>query len=144
MPISAGAIDAVLGGYAAEPRIATVGSHSALDIADGAAAEGFRTLVIAQAGRERTYAQYFRARRDASGRLLRGCVDEVWTLANFREIAGASIRGRLHERSALLVPNRALSSYVPLEAIEEELDVPIVGARSLLRIEERSERENYY
>jgi 5-formaminoimidazole-4-carboxamide-1-(beta)-D-ribofuranosyl 5'-monophosphate synthetase len=44
----------------------------------------------------------------------------------------------------LLVPNRALSSYVPLDAIEERLEVPIVGSRAMLRIEERSERENYY
>ncbi len=42
------------------------------------------------------------------------------------------------------MPNRALSSYVPLDVIENELRVPIVGSRHLLRIEERTERENYY
>ena len=51
---------------------------------------------------------------------------------------------RLRRRSVLLVPNRALSSYVPIPAIEDDLKVPIVGSRALLRIEERTERENYY
>ena len=54
-------------GTATSRSIGTVGSHSALDIADGAVTEGFRTLVLAQAGREATYQRYFRARRDAAG-----------------------------------------------------------------------------
>lgn len=144
MPLAAAEIDAVLAGYTARPTVATVGSHSALDIADGAAHEGLPTLVLAEAGRERTYAQYFRSRRDGEGRLLRGCVDEVWTFPKFAALAEEPAQRRLRERSALLVPNRALSSYVPLEALEERLKVPIVGSRALLRIEERGERENYY
>jgi len=42
------------------------------------------------------------------------------------------------------VPNRAFSSYVPLDAIEERFRVPIFGSRAMLRIEERTERDNYY
>jgi 5-formaminoimidazole-4-carboxamide-1-(beta)-D-ribofuranosyl 5'-monophosphate synthetase len=33
---------------------------------------------------------------------------------------------------------------VPLETIESELRVPMIGSRAMLRIEERTERENYY
>ena len=138
------AIDRVLSGYSDAPVVAAVGSHSALDIADGAVSEGFRTLILGQQGRDRTYAQYYRARRDPSGRLLRGCVDEVWSYPKFAGLAAPAEQQRLRAASALLVPNRALSSYLPLDTIERELEVPLVGSRELLRIEERSERDNYY
>jgi 5-formaminoimidazole-4-carboxamide-1-(beta)-D-ribofuranosyl 5'-monophosphate synthetase len=134
----------LLSDYPSAPVVAAVGSHSALDIADGAVSEGFHTLVLAQKGRETTYDRYYRTRRDASGTVIRGCVDEVWTYAKFAELAHESAQERLREKGALLVPNRALSSYVPLDTIESELRVPLVGSRAMLRLEERSERENYY
>lgn len=134
----------VLSEYPKSPVVAAVGSHSALDIADGAVSEGFRTLVLAAAGREATYSRYYRARRDPAGKVLRGVVDDVWTFAKFDELARESAQERLRGAGALIVPNRALSSYVPLDVIESDLRVPIVGSRSMLRLEERSERENYY
>ena len=137
-------VERVLAAYAPTPAVGVVGSHSALDVADGAAGEGFRTVVLAQAGREATYARYYRAHRAPDGRLVRGCVDDVWTFPAFADLAAPPAQERLRSASVLLVPNRALSSYVPLDRIEGELRVPIVGSRALLRIEERSERENYY
>jgi 5-formaminoimidazole-4-carboxamide-1-(beta)-D-ribofuranosyl 5'-monophosphate synthetase len=134
----------LLADYPKPPVVASVGSHSALDIADGAVTEGFRTLVLAQTGREATYAQYYRTRRDPAGRAIRGCVDEVWTYPRFADLAKFATQERLRSVGALLVPNRALSSYVPLDTIESEFRVPLVGSRALLRIEERTERENYY
>jgi 5-formaminoimidazole-4-carboxamide-1-(beta)-D-ribofuranosyl 5'-monophosphate synthetase len=137
-------VQRIVRGYTGALRVAAVGSHSALDIADGAAYEGLRTLVLAQAGRDATYARYFRAHRAPDGTLERGCVDEVWTFPRFAEIASAEAQERLRVANALLVPNRALSAYLPLDLLEEGLRVPLVGSRALLRIEEREERENYY
>lgn len=130
--------------YPPHPWIGAVGSHSAIDIADGAVTEGFSSLLFCERGRDETYARYFRTLRDPDGAPRRGCVDEVWTYAHFRDLAHAGEQAKMRDRGVLLVPNRALSSYVPLDTIEEELRVPIVGSRSMLRIEERSERENYY
>ncbi|HEY6238089.1 MAG TPA: DUF1297 domain-containing protein [Thermoplasmata archaeon] len=144
MPIHPDEVAAIVGTYGTEPVVAAVGSHSALDIADGASTEGFRTLVLAARGREKTYGQYFRTRRDSAGRVVRGCVDEVWTYGKFAELAEPKEQARLRAHSALLVPNRALSSYVDTAVLEDELRVPLVGSRRLLRIEERTERENYY
>lgn len=144
MPVSREEIRAVVERYPRPPVVATVGSHSALDIADGAVTEGFTSVVLAQAGREATYAQYFRTLRHPDGSRWRGCVDEVWTYPRFAGLAAPDSQETLRSRGALLVPNRALSSYVPLDVIENELRVPIVGSRRLLRIEERTERENYY
>jgi 5-formaminoimidazole-4-carboxamide-1-(beta)-D-ribofuranosyl 5'-monophosphate synthetase len=134
----------VVARYPRSPTVATVGSHSALDVADGAVTEGLPTLVLAQQGREATYARYFRTLRGPDGSRLRGCVDEVWTYPRFADLAGPEPQQRLRQRGAVLVPNRAFSSYVPLATIEEEFRVPIFGSRAMLRIEERTERENYY
>jgi 5-formaminoimidazole-4-carboxamide-1-(beta)-D-ribofuranosyl 5'-monophosphate synthetase len=137
-------IQQMVGSYPKTPVIGTVGSHSALDIADGAVTEGFRTLVLAQRGRELTYSRYYRCHRDASGRVVRGCVDDVWTYPKFADIAAPAEQERMRRAGVLLVPNRALSSYLDLDVLEREFRVPMVGSRALLRIEERSERENYY
>ncbi|MCI4361472.1 MAG: DUF1246 domain-containing protein, partial [Thermoplasmata archaeon] len=144
MPVDRGHIQEAAAAYSRAPVVGCVGSHSALDIADGAATEGLRSLVLAQGGREATYARYFRTHRDPSGQRVRGCVDDVWTFPSFADVVRPPTQQRLREGSVLLVPNRALSSYVPIAAIEDELEVPIVGSRRLLRIEERTERENYY
>jgi 5-formaminoimidazole-4-carboxamide-1-(beta)-D-ribofuranosyl 5'-monophosphate synthetase len=137
-------MQAIATGYAGSPVLGAVGSHSALDIADGASTEGFRTLVLAQRGREKTYAQYFRTRRDLEDRPTRGCVDEVWTYGKFAEIAAPAQQQRLTSHSVLIVPNRALSSYVDVGLLERDFRVPLVGSRSMLRIEERTERDSYY
>jgi 5-formaminoimidazole-4-carboxamide-1-(beta)-D-ribofuranosyl 5'-monophosphate synthetase len=144
MPIAPAEIRTLLDGYPRTPVVGTVGSHSAIDIADGAVTEGLPSLVLAQEGREATYARYFRTVHFHGGARRRGCVDDVWTFPRFAEIVAPATQERLRNHGVLLVPNRAFSSYVPLDAIENEFRVPIVGSRSLLRIEERTERENYY
>ena len=144
MPLSPDDLRALVERYPAEPVVAVVGSHSALDVADGAVAEGFPSLVLAQEGREATYARYFRTLRGPDGARRRGCVDDVWIYPKFADLLHPAAQERLRAAGALLVPNRALSSYVPLDRIESDLRVPIVGSRALLRIEERTERRNYY
>lgn len=144
MPVARAEMQAVAAKYARPPVVGSVGSHSALDISDGAVAEGFRTLVLAVRGREATYARYFRAVREGTGSVVRGCVDSTETYGTFSEAFAPEAIDRLRARSVLLVPNRALSSYVPLETIENALPLPLVGSRAMLRLEERSERENYY
>ncbi len=144
MGLARAEVVAALRDYPALPTVASVGSHSALDIADGAATEGLPTLVLAERGREATYATYFRTLRGPDGRVRRGCVDDVWTYPTFADLAAPASQERLRRTGALLVPNRALSSYVPLPTIENDLRIPLVGSRALLRIEERGERGNYY
>ncbi len=144
MPLGPDEIRGLLDSYPDRPWVGAVGSHSALDIADGARQEGFSTLVLSERGREETYSRYFAARPAAPGRSARGCVNEVWTYPRFRDLAAAAEQDRLRRRGVLFVPNRALSSYVPIPTIESEFRVPMIGSRSMLRIEERSERENYY
>jgi 5-formaminoimidazole-4-carboxamide-1-(beta)-D-ribofuranosyl 5'-monophosphate synthetase len=144
MPVERAAIDRLVAEYGKEPTVSCVASHSAIDIADGAVQEGFRTVLLAERGRDRTYAQYFRAVRGPDGGVRRGCVDEVRSYARFADAFAPPELAELRARRAVLVPNRALSSYVPLDLIENDLELPILGSRRMLRIEERGERDNYY
>ena len=57
-------------------KVGLIASHSALDVCDGAVDEGFETIAICQRGREKSYANYFRAQRDANGNIVRGIVDK--------------------------------------------------------------------
>lgn len=135
----------VIEGYDPERiRIATIGSHSALDVCDGAVEEGFRTLVVCERGREAPYARYFRARRDRDGRSVRGVVDEVLVLDRFAQATDPETVARLREENALFVPNRSLTSYCGVDAVEDAFRVPLFGSRRLLRTEDRTEDRSYY
>ncbi len=139
------AIVEVLEGY--DPSricIATIGSHSALDVCDGAVEEGFRTIAVCEEKREAPYARYFRAIRGVDGRLQRGMVDEALVLPKFKDVLSAKIQDRLRKANAIFVPNRSFTSYCDLSAIEDEFRVPLFGSRNLLRTEERDEERSYY
>lgn len=125
-------------------RIATIGSHSALDVCDGAAEEGFRTIAVCEEKREAPYARYFRAVRDADGRLVRGMVDEALVLPKFKDVLSEKIQNRLRKANVIFIPNRSFTSYCDLSAIENDFRVPLFGSRNLLRTEEREEERSYY
>ncbi len=125
-------------------RIATIGSHSALDICDGAVEEGFRTLVMCEHGREAPYTRYLKATRAKDGRLLKGVVDDAVVLDKFEHATHKKTMRALRERNAIFVPNRSLTSYCGVDAIESDFLVPLFGSRNLLRTEERTEKRSYY
>ncbi len=125
-------------------KIGAIASHSALDICDGAADEGFPTLAVCQKGREKTYDRYFRKYEDKSGRRERGVVDETWVLDKFGDVIDEENQERLIEENVLFVPNRSFTAYASLDRIENEFEIPMVGSRNLLRSEEREEEKDYY
>ena len=127
-----------------EVRIATIGSHSALDVCDGAAEEGFRTLLVCERGREAPYTRYFKATRAKDGRLIKGVVDDAIVLDKFAHATHEKTLRALRDANAIFVPNRSLTSYCGVDAVEEDFLVPLFGSRNLLRTEERTERRSYY
>ncbi len=124
--------------------VGVIGSHSALDVCDGAVEEGLHTIAVCERGRDATYSRYFRARRDASGALERGVVDEPLVFGKFSEVLTKKVQEYLRNRNTIFVPNRSFTSYCDLDAIEGEFLVPLFGSRNLLRTEERSEKKSYY
>ena len=79
-----------------EYTVAVIGSHSALDVCRGAKDEGFKTLVIVEKGRDKTYAKYYKS----IGNL--GCVDDVLS-------AGARLGCVFHGKVREVPPNRSRS-----------------------------------
>jgi len=130
--------------HADKIKVGTIGSHSGLDICDGAVEEGFKTLAVCQAGREKTYSEYFRAQRDAYGRIERGIVDETVVFKKYSEVLLPENQQKLLDEKVLFVPNRSFTSYCSIDEIEEDFRIPLVGSRNLLRSEERSEQQSYY
>ncbi len=127
----------------------SIGSHSALDVAFGARAQGLRNLVVTARGRERTYARYFaRAGEERGGFPARGCVDETLELEAFADILSPGVQEQLLARNVLFVPNRSFEVYLrerySYDRIERDMLVPFFGNRYLLRAEERDETDNQY
>lgn len=118
--------------------IGVLGSHSALDICLGAKNNGFRTLVVCQRGREKTYAQYYRSMSNS------GVVDETIILDKFTEITKPEILEKLQKKNTVFIPHRSFEVYVGFDRIEDDFLIPIFGTRSLLRAEEREAPRNQY
>ncbi len=128
--------------------IAVLGSHSALDVCRGAKDLGFKTLVIVQKGRGKTYAKYYKTSLPTEvGKSENGlgCVDEVIELDKFADILNEDIQQELIKRNAIFVPHRSFEVYInDYDAIEKKFKVPMFGNRFLLKIEERGVKPNQY
>ena len=125
--------------------LCSIGSHSALEVAAGARAQGLRNLIVTERGRNATYDRHFARRLDAPPR---GCVDATLELARFADILDEDVQVRLRAEQVVFVPNRSFEVYLhqrySYAQIEERMAVPFFGNRRLLRAEERDEPENQY
>ena len=140
--------------------ISVIGSHSALDVCRGAKDEGFRTLVIVEKGRDKTYAKYFKsARPSTSHSTLRdgpsgsdsmssgplGCVDKNLYVEKFKDIISEKIQKILKQKNCIFIPHRSFEVYInDYNAIENKFEIPVFGNKFLLRFEERTEKPNQY
>ena len=112
--------------------IGTIGSHSALDIMDGAKDENIRTLCICQKGREIPYQRFKRL------------TDEIILLDRFSDIMSSENQKKLQQLNTIMITHRALTAYLGYDNIENNLEIPIFGNRLLLRAEERNTIRNQY
>jgi 5-formaminoimidazole-4-carboxamide-1-(beta)-D-ribofuranosyl 5'-monophosphate synthetase len=125
-------IRAVVSNYK-KPTIGVLGSHSALEIAHGAKQEGVKTVVVCQKGREEVYTKHYR-----------NLFDEVIVLENFADMVNEEVQERLRALNTVFVPSRSFSVYLGYDAIENELLLPLMGNRWMLRMEERTASPNQY
>jgi 5-formaminoimidazole-4-carboxamide-1-(beta)-D-ribofuranosyl 5'-monophosphate synthetase len=112
--------------------VGTIGSHSALEIMDGAKDENMKTVCICQKGRDLPYRRFKRL------------ADEIILLDKFADIMNRENQEKLRELSVIMVAHRAFTAYLGYDNIENNLKVPIFGNRSLLRAEERTAPRNQY
>ena len=119
--------------------IAVLGSHSALDVCRGAKDLGFKTLVIVQKGRDKTYAKYYKT----DGNL--GIVNEVLELDKFSDILSEKVQKQLLSKNCIFIPHRSFEVYInDYSAIEKKFKVPMFGNKFLLKVEERGVKPNQY
>ena len=112
--------------------VGVIGSHSALEIMDGAKDEGFKTICICQKGRELPYKKF--------GRLA----DEILILDDFSDLIHKENQNRLLDLNTILIPHRSFVVYLGIDNIEKSLKVPVFGNRHILKAEERSLPNNQY
>lgn len=112
--------------------VGVIGSHSALEIMDGAKDEGIKTVCICQKGRELPYLKY------------RRLSDEMLVLDRFSDILFKENQEKLLNLNTIMVSHRSFSVYLGYDNIENNFHVPIFGNRWLLKAEERNLPRNQY
>jgi 5-formaminoimidazole-4-carboxamide-1-(beta)-D-ribofuranosyl 5'-monophosphate synthetase len=131
--ISLEQVAAIVGDYDLKNvTVGTIGSHSALEIMDGAKDENLKTICICQKGREQPYRRFKRL------------ADEIILLDKFSDILYAENQEKLRQFNTIMVAHRAFTAYLGYDNIENDLKVPVFGNRLLLRAEERTAPKNQY
>jgi len=118
--------------------IGVLGGHSALDVCRGAHSHGFKTLVVAQKGREKTYIKYYKRREGI------GFVDDVIIVNKFSDITKKEVQEELRKRNTIFIHNRYFWVYCNFRDIENKFLVPIYGTRDMVKLEERDVPKNQY
>jgi len=123
------AIWEILAGYDREHiTVATIGSHTALQILKGARDEGFKNLVICKRGTEAVYEQF-------------GLADELLTVEHFQQVLEREFQEELIARNVVLIPHGSFVEYLSPVRIENELFVPMFGNRRVLDWESDRDKE---
>jgi 5-formaminoimidazole-4-carboxamide-1-(beta)-D-ribofuranosyl 5'-monophosphate synthetase len=112
--------------------VGVLGSHSALEIMDGAKDEKLKTVCICQKGRELPYLKYKRLS------------DELIIVDKFSDILFKENQEKLLNLNTLMVSHRSFAVYLGYDEIENNFHVPVFGNRWLLKAEERNLPKNQY
>ena len=124
-------IKRIVNGYS-DVKIGVMGSHSALEIMDGAKDEGLQTVVFCQKGRERPYQRFNRI------------ADEIIIVDKFKDMASSKYQRYLKDTNSIIVPHRSFAVYLGYKQIERTFNVPIFGNRRLFQAEERTAKKGQY
>jgi 5-formaminoimidazole-4-carboxamide-1-(beta)-D-ribofuranosyl 5'-monophosphate synthetase len=96
--------------------IATLGSHSALQILKGAHDEGFKTLAVANRDTERLYRSF-------------AFIDEVIGVDKYADFMG--LLDELQQRKVIIVPHGSFVAYLSLDE-HKKMTVPYFGNKKVL------------
>lgn len=108
--------------------IATLGSHSALQILKGAKDEGFKTIAICKRDHSFVYRHF-------------GVADEIIEISSYRDFY--KVEDDLIKWNAILIPHASLIAYVDLNVIEN-MRVLYYGNRRILFWESDRERQRIW
>ncbi len=97
-------------------KIATMGSHSALQILKAAKEEGFETIVVSTPKTSRIYRAF-------------GVADEIIEVPTYREFP--AVEDKLVDRNAIVVPHGSFNAYLTVEQIKKS-QVMYYGNKEIL------------
>lgn len=100
--------------------IATLGSHTALQILKGAKDEGFKAIAICTPKSRRVYESY-------------NVADEIIELEKYSDYF--KIEDQLIQQNAIVIPHGSFVSYVGADRIVEEMRAMYFGSKGILRWE---------
>ena len=116
-----------------EPCVATICSHSALQIFHGARLEGLSTVGICTPSRKELYNSFPRA-----------APDEIIEVQEFEEILREENQARLRDLNAVVVPHGSFVEYVGAKQLMESFSVPVFGNKYTLEWESDRSKESQW
>jgi len=108
--------------------IATLGSHSALNILKGAKDEGFRTVCVCRRNEKIIYESF-------------GVADVIVEINNFADLLNERIQKKLIELNSILIPHGSFNAY--LDSLDR-IKVPIFGNKVLMIWEVDREKQSLW
>lgn len=109
-------------------KIATLGSHSALQILKGAHQEGFKTIAICKKDMVKPY------------RLFQ-VADEIIEIGEYKDLL--KIQDELIKNKAIIIPHASFIAYIGVDKIQS-LRVPYYGNKKILEWESDREKERVW
>ncbi len=106
-------------------KIATIGSHTALQILKGAKDEGFKTTVICKKGGAQPYRSY-------------GVADEIIELENYKKFF--EIEQQLIDDNAIIIPHGSFVAYLGADKVKE-IKAMHYGTKGILEWESDRSKE---
>jgi len=132
--ISRQKISQILSGYDQHKlTVATVSSHSALQIFHGARQEGLRSLNICTGDRRATYEAFPLSK-----------ADKFFIVEEFRDILKPEVQAKLIEENAIVVPHGSFVEHIGAEEILDRFVVPMFGNRESLAWETDRNRQRLW
>ncbi|MHA1124225.1 MAG: DUF1297 domain-containing protein [Candidatus Heimdallarchaeota archaeon] len=119
--------------YTEKPTIVIFGSHSAIETGLSSRKMGLKNIVVIKKGRERQYLE-------EHSHLF----DEAIVINNWKDMLDETIQKKLRKKNGLVIPNRSMVVYLSAEKIENELQLPMYGSRTMLKSEDRTTNEKEY
>lgn len=102
--------------------VATIGSHSALNIFKGARELGLKTVCLCQPSRKKMYDKF-------------GLVDEYIMLDDLSGIKEEAVQEKLRGENSVIIPHGSFNAYIDPRDMDE-FRVPVLGNRTLLEVEQ--------
>jgi 5-formaminoimidazole-4-carboxamide-1-(beta)-D-ribofuranosyl 5'-monophosphate synthetase len=127
-------IDKILSGYDQKKiKIATICSHSALQIFHGARLEGFKTIGICNMDRKFVYDAFPLAKPD-----------EYLFVDDFKEILQKGIQNRMIEDNVIIIAHGSFVEYVGSDELRRNFHVPMFGNRTTLEWESDRDKQRQW